>query len=163
MTLQKLKTKKEIKAIAEKLRKQGKIIVTTNGSFDLLHAGHIRNLQESKSQGDVLIVGLNSDKSIKSYKGKDRPIISEEYRVEMLDAIRFVDYIVLFDEDEIAVPLITLVRPSVHCNGSQYGENCVEAPAVKKIGARLHLIKESKDKNGKLSTTRIINKIKELK
>jgi len=75
-------------SLADRLRKEGKRIVTTNGSFDLLHAGHLQLLKEAKEQGDVLIVGLNSDASVKQYKSKDRPIIPQEYRAEMLAAIR---------------------------------------------------------------------------
>lgn len=162
MSLEKLRTKDEIKCISEQLREQGKMIVTTNGSFDLFHAGHARFLKEAKKQGDILIVGLNSDKSVKSYKGHGRPIIDGCSRAEVLDAIRYVDYIVFFDEPEIAVPLIKLVKPHVHCNGSEYGGNCVEAPFVKMVGARLHLIKEivSGENKEKLSTSGIIRKIK---
>ena len=163
MQLEKLKTQQEIKNIAERLNNEGQIIVTTNGSFDLIHAGHIRTLKEAKSQGDVLIVGLNSDKSVKAYKSPDRPIIPEYQRAEILDAIKYVDYIVLFDQPEIAVPLIKLVRPKIHCNGAEYGENCVETPIIKEVGAKLHLIKETQDEKGKISTTKIIKKIREMK
>ena len=142
-------------SLADRLRKEGKRIVTTNGSFDLLHAGHLQLLKEAKEQGDVLIVGLNSDASVKQYKSKDRPIIPQEYRAEMLAAIRYVDYVVIMDEPEIAVPLVTMVKPDVHVNGSEYGENCIEAGAVKKNGGRLHIVKL---KEG-LSTTEIVGKI----
>ena len=155
----KIKSQAEIKKTAEDLRKEGNVLVTTNGSFDILHIGHIRYLQEAKRQGYVLIVGLNSDVSVKKYKGPDRPIIPEKERVEMLAALECVDYVVLFDQPEIATPLIELVKPNVHVNGEEYGENCVEAPAVKKVGARLHLIKRI----GDFSTTNFIKKFCKIK
>lgn len=162
MNLKKLRTKEEIKKIAEKLRDEGKKIVTANGSFDIFHVGHIRFIKEAKEQGDVLILGLNSDKSIKSYKGPERPIIPEEHRAEVLNAIEYVDYIVIFDEPEIGVPLIKLVKPAVHCNGVEYGENCAEAPFLREMGSRLHLIKKIGDGGGEFSTSKIIENIKKI-
>jgi rfaE bifunctional protein nucleotidyltransferase chain/domain len=155
MKNQKIKTQEEIKKIAEELRKEGKRIVTTNGSFDILHIGHVKFLEEAKEQGDVLIVGLNSDESIKQYKSKDRPIIPEQYRIGMLAALECVDYVVLFNQPEIAVPLINIVRPDIHVNGEEYGVNCVEAEAIKNIGGRLYLIKNFEG----FSTTNLIKKI----
>ena len=96
----KIKTREEIIQIVEQLRKEGKKIATINGSFDLLHAGHLDILEEAAKQGDILIVGLNSDKSVKSYKGENRPIISEEHRARMLANLHLVDYITLFDEKQ---------------------------------------------------------------
>lgn len=160
--LNKLKTKEDMKEIAESLRKKGKKIVTINGSFDIFHVGHIRFIKEAKEQGDVLILGLNSDKSIRANKGPERPIIPENERAEVLDAIEFVDYMVIFNEPEIGVPLIKLVKPDVHCNGAEYGEDCAEAPFLKEIGARLHLIKKTEDEGGELSTSRIVKNLKKL-
>ena len=162
--LKKLKTKEEIAKISQTLKDNGNAVVTANGSFDIIHAGHIRFLKEAKSQGDILIIGLNSDRSVRAYKGSERPIIPENERAEILDAIGYVDYIVLFDEPEIAVPLIRLVKPKVHCNGAEYGAECVETAAIKEVGARLHMIHEIKTsgQKNKVSTTSIINKIKNL-
>ncbi len=151
----KIKTINEIKKIAEKLKKEGKKIVTTNGSFDIIHIGHVKFLQEAKKQGDILIVGLNSDVSVKKYKSKDRPIIPQEYRAEMLAAFECVDYVVIMDEAEIAVPLVNAVKPNIHANGAEYGENCIEAEAVKKNGGKLYLIKNFQG----FSTTNLIKKI----
>jgi len=151
----KIKTREEIKKIAESLRKKGEKIVTCNGSFDLLHAGHVKFLQEAKDQGDILIVGLNSNDSIHKYKNADRPIIDEKYRLEGLAALECVDYVILMDEEEIAVPLINLVKPDVHANGEEYGENCVEAEAVKGFGGKLYLVKKFEG----FSTTELVNKI----
>jgi D-beta-D-heptose 7-phosphate kinase/D-beta-D-heptose 1-phosphate adenosyltransferase len=141
--------------LAAGLRAQGKRIVTLNGSFDLLHAGHLHILEDAKRQGDVLIVGLNSDASVKRYKSADRPLIPEEYRAQMLLALRCVDYVHVFDED-VPMPFLEEVRPDVHVNGSEYGGDCIEAPVVKKHGGRIHIV----EKVPGLSTTAIIDKIK---
>lgn len=152
---QKIKTKEEIAQICEDLRQQGKKIVTTNGSFDVLHYGHVWMLEQAKKQGNILIVGLNSDISIKQYKSEDRPIISQENRANMLAALGCVDYIVLFDEI-IPNDFLETVKPDVHVNEASYGENCVEAPVIEKCGGKLVLLK--KEVKG-ISTTDIINKI----
>jgi len=152
----KLKTKEEISRITDQLRKEGKIIVTTNGSFDLMHAGHVKFLREAKRQGDILVVGLNSDASIKQYKGPDRPIVNEEMRANMLGAFEFVDYIVVYDET-VPMPFIEAVKPDVHVNGEEYGKDCIEIPTLKKIGAKLHLIPRYSD----FSTTDLIKKVKQ--
>ena len=98
MTVEKIKSREEIKEICKELRLQGKKIVSTNGSYDILHAGHVRFFLDAKKQGDILVVGLNSDKSGKEYKSKDRPIISEKFRAELLTSLECVDYVTLFDE-----------------------------------------------------------------
>jgi len=154
----KIISREKLKEISSFLKKSNKKIVTINGSFDLLHPGHLKILEEAKSQGDILIVGLNSDLSIKSYKGEKRPIISEKNRAKMLSALECVDYITLFDEPEISIPLIEIVKPSIHVNGTEYGENCVEAEKIKEINAKLHLVDRAKD----FSTTDLIRKIREL-
>lgn len=153
--MSKIKTRNKIEQIALSLKKEGKTIVTTNGSFDLMHIGHIKFLQEAKEQGDVLIVGLNSNASIKKYKSEDRPIIDEVHRSEMLEALSCVNYIVLMDEYDISVPLIKLIKPHVHANGVEYGPDCIEAQAIKEASARLHIVKLYQG----FSTTNLIEKI----
>jgi rfaE bifunctional protein nucleotidyltransferase chain/domain len=155
--ISKIKTREELKEIADNLRKRGKKIVTCNGSFDVVHVGHLRFLKEAKAQGDILIVGLNSDSSINRYKNKDRPIISEGFRAEMLAGFECVDYITLFEETDPR-ELLKEIKPDVHANGSEYGENCIEAPVLKEFGARLHMIKRYVE----LSTTALIEKIKKV-
>ena len=152
--LKKIKSLEEILAILPKLRAQGKRIITTNGSYDIIHSGHVKSLYESKSQGDVLVVGVNSDKSVKIYKSKDRPIISEKDRMETLAGLGCVDYVFKFDETT-PHKFIEKIKPDVHTNSSDYGENCVEKDAVLKVGARLHLLKKYKG----MSTSEIIKKI----
>ena len=94
----KVKTLKEILEITRKAKKEGLTIVTTNGCFDLLHVGHIRNLKFTKKLGDLLIVGVNSDKSVKTNKGLSRPIVPEKERAEIIEALESVNYVFIFNE-----------------------------------------------------------------
>jgi D-beta-D-heptose 7-phosphate kinase/D-beta-D-heptose 1-phosphate adenosyltransferase len=149
--------RRELAMLADALRARGKRIVTVNGSFDLLHAGHLHILREASRQGDTLIVGLNSDASIRGYKGPDRPLIPQAQRAEMLLALRYVDYVHIFDESE-PMPFLEEVRPDVHVNGTEYGEDCVEAPLVKRHGGRIHLI----DRIGGLSTSQLVAQLSAL-
>ncbi|MCX8170242.1 MAG: adenylyltransferase/cytidyltransferase family protein [Candidatus Methanomethyliaceae archaeon] len=109
----------EIKKICEKLREENKIIVFTNGCFDILHPGHIEVLEKAKSFGDVLIGGLNTDKSIKEFKGPVRPIFNQSDRARVLSAISYVDYIVMFDEPT-PYKLIEIVKPDILVKGGDY-------------------------------------------
>jgi D-beta-D-heptose 7-phosphate kinase/D-beta-D-heptose 1-phosphate adenosyltransferase len=142
-------------ALSASLKAQGRKVVTLNGSFDLMHAGHLHILEEARKQGDVLIVGLNSDASIRQYKGPDRPIIPEDYRARMLLALRVVDYVHVFDE-AVPMPFLEEVRPHVHVNGSEYGADCIEAPTVKKHGGAIHIV----EKIPGLSTSAILDRIR---
>lgn len=137
---QKIVSRPRLAKIATDLRAKGQKIVTTNGSFDILHAGHVRGLVAARAHGDVLIVGLNSDTSVQSYKGPNRPINPEGERAYLLAALSCVDYVCMFDGVEIGCPLIELVRPHIHATGAQWGTDCPEAPCVKKRGAKLFLI-----------------------
>ncbi|HLC65525.1 MAG TPA: adenylyltransferase/cytidyltransferase family protein [Candidatus Nanoarchaeia archaeon] len=150
----KIKNRNEIAEVAERLRKEGKKIVTCNGAFDILHLGHIKFLEEAKAQGDVLIVGLNSDSSIKQYKGKDRPVNDQYCRSNLIAALEMVDYVTIFEEADPRA-LLEAIKPDVHCNGIEYGENCIEAETVRKYGGKIHLIKNYKG----ISTTKIISRI----
>ncbi len=134
----KIISRQEIGVLAKNLRSQGKKIVTINGSYDILHLGHIKMLEEAKNQGDILIVGINSDSSIHEYKSPYRPINNENIRAEFMSAIQYVDYVFVFPEVE---PMVWLeeVKPDVHVNGSEYGENCIEAETVQKNGGRVHI------------------------
>lgn len=125
--------------LASTLRAKGKRIVTINGSFDILHSGHLYILDEARQQGDVLIVGLNSDASVKTYKGPDRPIVPESDRAEMLLALRMVDYVHIFDETD-PIAFLKAIQPDVHVNGAEYGENCIESDTVKRGGGRVHIV-----------------------
>lgn len=142
----------------DQLRREGKTIATLNGSFDLLHAGHLEIIYEASKQADLLIVALNSDSSIQCYKSSNRPIIPLEYRLQMMAAIEFVDYVTWFDETD-PLRLLSLIKPDVHVNGAEYGENCIEAETVQQCGGRIHIVKLIPG----LSTSAILQKIATLK
>ena len=148
--------KNELQDLLKKLRNEHKTIVTTNGCFDILHVGHVRYLQKAKSFGDILIVALNSDKSVKSIKGESRPINNENDRAEVLSALRSVDYVVLFDEDS-PINLLLEIKPDVHTKGADYTiETLPEAKGIMASGGRIEFISFVEGK----STTSIINKMK---
>lgn len=142
--------------VLRKWRDEGKTIVTTNGTFDIVHIGHIRLLTEAKEQGDFLVVGLNSDKSVKEYKNPKRPIVPQEERAALLAALRCVDLIVIFDEPE-SLRFVSEMRPDVHVKDSSYGYDLIEAPIVQEYGGKIHLVQ--KDEH---STTNIIEKVIEV-
>lgn len=153
----KIKTIKEIKKISEKLKLKGKTIVFTNGCFDIIHPGHIKVLKKAKSIGDILIVGLNSDKSIKKIKGKNRPIIDQKGRCEILSSLWMVDYIVLFDEDT-PEKLIKSIIPNFIVKGSDYKkEEVVGKDIIEKYGGKVIIVPLYKN----YSTTNLIRKINE--
>lgn len=139
------------------LRQNGRKIATLNGSFDLLHAGHLHILYEASKQADILIVALNTDRSIQEYKSKDRPIVSLEYRLQMMAAIEFIHFVTWFDETT-PITLLEKIQPDVHVNGAEYGENCIEAATVLKHGGKIHIVQLVPS----LSTTQIVKKIKEI-
>lgn len=154
--MEKLVKEDEINAFIKKLRSENKTIVFTNGCFDILHAGHVRYLKESKSKGDVLIVGLNSDSSIKKIKGESRPINNEQDRTEVLSALENVNYIIVFNETT-PVKLLDKIKPDIYTKGADYTiETLPEADTVIKNGGRVEFIKLVEGK----STTKIIDKIK---
>ena len=99
----------------------GKKVVWTNGCFDILHVGHIRSLQDAKALGDILVVGINSDASVRANKGPSRPIVCEEDRAEVLAALECVDYVTIFDDVEPSAVLAQL-KPDIHCKGADYAD-----------------------------------------
>lgn len=145
----------EIEEKVHAIRKEGKTIATLNGSFDLMHAGHLHMIYEASLQADLLIVALNTDKSIQTYKSPLRPIIPLNYRMKMMAAVEFVDYVTCFDEVN-PIEILKKIRPDVHVNGAEYGENCIEAPIVKQFGGKIHIVALVPG----LSTSNIIDKIK---
>ena len=138
--------------LATTLRAKGKRIVTINGSFDILHNGHLHILNQARQRGDVLIVGLNSDTSVRAYKGPDRPIVTERRRAEMLLALRMVDYVHIFDEPD-PIAFLKEVRPEVHVNGSEYGKDCIESDTVRRGGGEIHIV----GRIAGLSTSRLVD------
>lgn len=132
-----------------------KKIVFTNGCFDILHAGHVRYLKKARSMGDFLVIGLNSDKSIKRIKGKSRPIVPEGERAEVLSGLESVDMIVLFNDDT-PIKLIESIKPDILAKGSDWAKGkIVGEDFVKSEGGRVARVRLVKGK----STTNIINKI----
>ncbi len=143
---------KKLKSIVKKLKRQNKKIVFTNGCFDIIHIGHITLLKKAKSLGDVLIVGLNSDVSVRKLKGKERPIVCQKDRAKVLDSIKYVDYVVVFDE-LTPYRVITEIKPDILVKGKDYElKEVVGWGIVPKI-VRINLVKDR-------STTNIIEKIR---
>lgn len=144
----------QLEAQVAKIRAEGFSIATINGSFDLLHAGHLEILYQASLQADVLIVGLNTDESIQAYKSPLRPIVPLEYRKQMMAALEFVDYVTWFAETDPRA-MLRKIRPDVHVNGAEYGENCIEAETVKEAGGRIHIVSLVPG----LSTSALVKKI----
>lgn len=146
----------DIASFCETLRRGGKKIVFTNGCFDILHAGHVRYLAAARALGDCLVLGLNTDASVRRIKGPERPINSETDRAEVADALKAVDYVVLFDEPT-AEQVIGKVRPDVYVKGGDYTlETLPEAKIVQSYGGRVEFIALVAGR----STTNVIEKIK---
>ena len=157
MHLLKIVMPENISSLCCRLREEGKTIATLNGSFDLLHAGHLYMIQEAKKQADCVIMSLNSDLSIQQYKSQDRPIIPLKERQELVAALMYVDYVTAFDEVDPR-EWLRKVHPDVHVNGEEYGSDCIEKEVLDQIGARLHLVKRIPG----LATSEIIAKIQGL-
>lgn len=145
----------DIVNLCEILRNSGKTIALTNGTFDILHAGHVRYLNEAAKLADYLILGLNSDKSVKQYKSDKRPIVTQIERAEVIDALKAIDYVVIFDETT-ADDLIAKVKPDIYVKGGDYTEESLpETATVKKYGGKIAFIRVVEG----CSTTNIISKI----
>ncbi len=152
----KIKKWNDITKFSKKLRAENKKIVFTNGCFDIIHAGHILYLEEARSLGDVLVIGLNSDKSVKRLKGKDRPINSVEDRALVLSALSMVDYIVVFEEDT-PYKLIKNIKPDILVKGGDWSvEDIIGADIVLATGG---VVKSLSYKEGR-SSSEIISKMR---
>jgi len=152
---EKIVTIEEYAGRADKLHESGKKIIFTNGCFDILHAGHVRYLAAARSKGDVLVVGLNSDLSVKMIKDPGRPIIDQAHRAEVLSGLSCVDYIILFDEAD-PLALIKAVKPDVLVKGADWeAEKIVGADVVSANGGKVVRVPVVPE----ISTTAIIEKI----
>ena len=141
--------------VCEDLRRQGKRLVFTNGCFDIIHAGHVRYLTTAKSFGDVLIVGLNTDESVRRLKGANRPINCQDDRAEVLLGLKAVDHVIFFGE-QTAEALISEVKPAVYVKGGDYSlATLPEAKIVQQGGGRVELVNLVAGR----STTGVIEKI----
>ncbi len=147
-------TAEKLTEILKDLKQKNKTIVTTNGCFDILHVGHVRYLKQTKALGDVLIIALNTDRSVRALKGPKRPLNSENDRAEVLAALECVDYVVLFDEDTPA-ELLDKIKPDIHAKGGDYNiDTLPEAKIITKNGGRVVFIPLVEGK----STTSLIEK-----
>lgn len=140
----KLVSRAAVPGLGERLRREGKRIVFANGCFDMLHVGHVRYLQGAKQQGDVLVVGLNSDRSVRELKGAGRPLLTAEARAELVAALECVDHVVIFD-DLTAEPVLRGLRPHVHCKGTDYTEQTVpERDVMEFLGGEVRIVGDAK-------------------
>ena len=142
-------------------RAAGRVVVWSNGTFDLMHPGHVRSLELARGLGDILIVGVNSDRSVKAYKGPDRPILNEAERATMIAALECVDYVTVFDEDTPA-EILQLLQPDVHCKGAEYappplggGRPVPERAIVEGYGGRVEYLPLVPN----MSTTNVLDRI----
>ncbi len=161
----KIVQQKDVKALSKKIKSKGQSIVFTNGCFDILHKGHVEYLAQAKDKADILIVGLNSDNSVRQQgKGKDRPINTIDARQTVLAALFFVDYIVEFDEDT-PINLIKLIKPNILVKGGDYNP-CENNPNSKTYIVGKNIVEQSGGKVEVInlvdgfSTTSIVNKLK---
>lgn len=137
-------------------RANGLTIAFANGGFDLLHVGHVRYLEGAKREGDRLVVGINSDASVRGLKGPTRPVLAEADRAELVAALRAVDYVVIFSEPTVT-PLLELLKPDVHCKGTDYTiETVPERETVRAYGGRIAIVGDPKDH----STTDLLSRLK---
>jgi len=135
--LNKLKTLPQLRTIAARAKTRGRIVVLANGGFDLVHAGHVRYLRAAKDCGDILIVALNSDASIRALKGPGRPVLTQDERAEIIGAFEFVDYVTIFSEPNVERILLAL-KPDVHAKGSDYTKATVpERETVLSYGGKI--------------------------
>ena len=153
--MNKITPRNELKATVDRLKREGKKVVFTNGCFDILHAGHTRYLREARKLGDALILALNSDSSVRSIKGPMRPIVPEAERAEVVASLDSVDYVTVFDE-MTPLELIEYLRPDVIVKGGDWAEkDIVGAEAVRKWGGRVAIMPVIEG----ASTTNIIDKV----
>ncbi len=137
--------REQVRALGERLRREGRRVVFANGCFDILHVGHVRYLQEARQCGDVLVVGINSDRAVAALKGAGRPILPEEGRAELVAALESVDYVVIFDGLTAAEILLDLL-PDVHCKGTDYTtESVPEREVVKSFGGAVRIVGDAKN------------------
>ncbi|MEE9392035.1 MAG: adenylyltransferase/cytidyltransferase family protein [Planctomycetota bacterium] len=149
----------ELRELVECFQAEGKTVVMANGAFDLLHVGHVRCLRDAKSRGDYLIVAVNSDASVKKYKNPKLPIQGIDDRMEILASLRWVDYIVSFDEVTCDAILET-VKPDIVAKGTDYTEETVpERETIEGFGGKIVIVGDAKDH----ATSKLIQRIRRLK
>lgn len=159
--MKKLYTLSQLTKIIQEHKKRGQKVVLANGCFDLIHIGHIRYLKESKKKGDLLVLALNSDSSIRNLKGEGRPILNQKERADIASAFYFIDYITFFDEPNVEKVLLAL-KPDIHAKGSDYTEETVpEKETVKGYGGTIAITGGPKIKSTSQLIKEIVSKIKD--
>jgi rfaE bifunctional protein nucleotidyltransferase chain/domain len=149
--------RKELVARVNDAREQGSTIVLANGCFDLLHVGHIRYLAGAKDLGDLLVVGINSDRQAHALKGEGRPFMPENERAELIAALKCVDFVTIFDEPTVE-QLIRDIRPDIHAKGTDYTTDTVpERDIIREVGGRVAIVGDAKDH----SSTELIGKTRD--
>jgi D-beta-D-heptose 7-phosphate kinase / D-beta-D-heptose 1-phosphate adenosyltransferase len=152
---EKMVDREKLIALVDERRARGETIVLTNGCFDIVHIGHLRYLEQARAEGDVLVVCVNSDRSVRALKGPSRPVIPERERAEVLAHLWSVDYVCVFDEDTCE-PMIELVRPHIYVKGAgQSVATIAEAPLVEQLGARIVIMPMVQNR----STTAIVERV----
>lgn len=145
-----------LKGEIQKWRAANKKIVFTNGCFDLIHVGHLRTFIEAKRMGDLLIVGINSDRSVKAIKGETRPLISEQDRAELISALKPIDYVIIFDEINVS-HLLETIKPDIYVKGGDYTlENLPEKETIVRNNIEVKFIPLVAG----ISTTELVNRIR---
>src|SRR5271166_2351312 len=135
----------EIRVTISKLKREGKRVVLTNGCFDTLHVGHVRYLSGAKREGDILVVAVNADASVRGLKGPGRPILDEKARAQLVASLRDVDFVVLFAEPNVE-SLLEDIRPDVHAKGTDYSTETVpERAASDRLGIRVAIVGDPKE------------------
>jgi rfaE bifunctional protein nucleotidyltransferase chain/domain len=151
----KIKRRHELQEIIRAMQSEGKTVVFTNGCFDIMHVGHVRYLEEARGLGDCLVVGVNTDESVRSLKGSSRPIMSQFERAEVVAALACVDYVALFSEDTPAA-IVDELRPDIDVKGGDYTvDQMPEAKVVQAYGGKVILVPLVEG----YSTTRIVERI----
>jgi rfaE bifunctional protein nucleotidyltransferase chain/domain len=152
----KIATLEEVKGRVEQDRRVGRTVALANGCFDVLHVGHVRYLAGASAEADVLVVGVNGDDSVRRLKGPGRPLMPEGDRAVMVAALRSVDHVVVFPEDDVGALLLAL-RPDVHCKGTDYAPDTVpEREVVRSYGGRVAIVGDPKDHD----TRRLIERVR---
>ena len=145
----------EIKSAVATARRRGKTLVTTNGCFDIIHAGHIQYLSEAARLGDILVVGVNCDKVVRNLKGADRPLQNQQDRATIVASLGMVDYSFIFREDDPRA-FLEILRPDIHVKGGDYSKEIIEKPVVEKYGGKIRIVSFLPGR----STTSLVERIK---
>jgi rfaE bifunctional protein nucleotidyltransferase chain/domain len=138
-------SREELAARVRGAHESGRTVAFANGCFDLLHVGHVRYLEAAAQEADLLVVAINDDQSVRALKGEGRPVLAAEYRAELVAALRFVDLVTVFPEPTVG-PLLELLRPDVHCKGTDYtSETVPERDIVRAYGGRIAIVGDPKN------------------